>query len=470
MAPFQQAIEIKLKSLPDKPGVYQYFDAGGKLIYVGKAKNLKKRVNSYFTKKPENAKTALLIKQIRDIHYVVVNTEQDALLLENNLIKEHQSKYNIQLKDDKTYPWICIKNEPFPRVFTTRKIINDGSKYFGPYTSGRVMHAMLGLIKDLYTLRTCTLLLSEKNISANKFKVCLEYHIGNCLAPCVAKQTYANYQEQISQVENLLKGNTGAVIQALKEQMSSYASAQEYELAHACKNKINLLEKYQSKSTIVSPSIHDVDVCTLIEDEQSAFVNYLIIQKGAIIQAYTVEITKKLDEQRDDILSYVLPELRNRFSSNSKIILLDAAVGFSINGVNFMVPSRGEKKQLIDLSLRNATYYKIEKQKKEKITQPEKHEQRILEQIKTEFRLEKLPVHMECFDNSNIQGTNPVSACVVFKDGKPSKKDYRHFNVKTVIGADDFATMEEIVYRRYKRILDEKDALPQLIVIDGGKG
>jgi excinuclease ABC subunit C len=470
MADLNQALELKLKSLPDKPGVYQYFDSGGKLIYVGKAKNLKKRVGSYFTKTPENAKTAILIRQISDLQYIVVNTEQDALLLENNLIKEHQPKYNIQLKDDKTYPWICIKNEAFPRVFSTRKIIDDGSKYFGPYTSGKVMHAMLELIKELYPLRTCQLVLSEKNIADKKFNVCLEYHIGNCLAPCIGNHTVEEYQEQINQIETLLRGNTSGVLLSLRQNMNHFAAAHQYEQAHVYKNKIMLLEKYQSKSTIVSPTINDVDVCTLIEDQQSAFVNYLIIHKGAIIQAYTSEISKKLDEKRDEILSYVIPQLRNRFRSSSKTLLLDSPVDFSINGLYIIVPSRGEKKQLIDLSLRNAHYYKIEKQKKEKITHPEKHEQRLLEQIKNDFRLKELPIHIECFDNSNIQGSSPVAACVVFKNGKPSKKDYRHFNVKTVVGADDFATMEEIVYRRYKRILEEKSDLPQLIVIDGGKG
>lgn len=470
MASSHDHILLKLKILPEKPGIYQYYDSNGSILYVGKAKNIKKRVSSYFNKTQENGKTILLVKKIFDIQYMVVDSELDALLLENNLIKKYQPKYNIQLKDDKTYPWICIKNEPFPRVFSTRIVIRDGSKYFGPYPSGKVMHTLLNLIKELYPLRNCNYDLSANKIKEKKFKVCLEYHLGNCLGPCEGYQSKALYDENIAQIENLLKGNISSVINFLKDQMSKHASKQEYELAQEMKYKLQTLENYQAKSTIVSPTIHQVDVCTLINEPDSAFVNYLSIHNGAIIHAYTAEIKKKLNETREEVLSYVLPELRERFASESKEVLLDEKLDLKILGINFSVPQRGDKKHLVDLSLRNAKFYKLEKLKKEKIVDPERHTNRILEQLKNDFRLKELPVHMECFDNSNIQGTNPVSACVVFKNAKPSKQDYRHFNVKTVEGPDDFASMEEVVYRRYKRLLEENQSLPQLIVIDGGKG
>lgn len=470
MASKHEELQLKLKTLPEKPGVYQYFDASGTIIYVGKAKNLKKRVASYFNKHQENGKTILLVKRIADIKYIVVDSELDALLLENNLIKKYQPKYNIQLKDDKTYPWICIKNEPFPRVFSTRNVIRDGSKYFGPYPSGKVMHTLLSLIKELYPLRNCNFDLAANKIKEKKYKVCLEYHLGNCLAPCVGYQQKEAYDENIAQIEHLVKGNISSVIQFLKGRMMDHASKQEFELAQEMKNKLQILENYQARSTIVSPSIHEVDVCTMIDGEDSAFVNYLSIHNGAIIHAYTAEVKKKLNETREEVLGYVLPELRERFSSSSKEVLVDDALDLTLQGVQFFVPQRGDKKQLVELSLRNAKFYKLEKQKQDKIKDPEKHTTRILETIKKDFRLQELPVHMECFDNSNIQGTNPVSACVVFKNGKPSKQDYRHFNVKTVEGPDDFASMEEAVYRRYKRLTEEDQPLPQLIVIDGGKG
>lgn len=463
-------LQLKIKTLPEKPGVYQYFDARGTIIYVGKAKNLKKRVSSYFNKTQDNYKTSVLVRKIVNIEYIVVNTELDALLLENNLIKSYQPRYNIQLKDDKTYPWICVKNEAFPRVFSTRQLIKDGSKYFGPYPSGKVMQTLLALIKELYLLRTCHLDLSKQKIEEKKYKVCLEYHIGNCRGGCVGHEKQQDYEEQIVQIEQLLKGNIGSVIGFLKQRMQQHAEKLEYEQAQQLKEKIDTLESYRAKSTIVSPSIHEVDVCTLINEPESAFVNYLSIHNGAIIHAYTAEVKKKLNESSDEVLSYVIPELRERFESQSKEILLVEPVGFALEGIKFSVPQRGDKKELIDLSLRNAKFYKLEKQKQEKIIDPEKHTNRILGQIKTDFRLKEMPVHIECFDNSNIQGTNAVSACVVFRNGKPSKKDYRHFNVKTVEGPDDFATMEEVVYRRYKRLLDEQQGLPQLIVIDGGKG
>ena len=470
MSHVSAALQLKIKTLPEKPGVYQYFDARGTIIYVGKAKNLKKRVSSYFNKTQDNYKTSVLVRKIVNIEYIVVNTELDALLLENNLIKSYQPRYNIQLKDDKTYPWICVKNEAFPRVFSTRQLIKDGSKYFGPYPSGKVMQTLLALIKELYLLRTCHLDLSKQKIEEKKYKVCLEYHIGNCRGGCVGHEKQEDYEEQIVQIEQLLKGNIGSVIGFLKQRMQQHAEKLEYEQAQQLKEKIDTLESYRAKSTIVSPSIHEVDVCTLINEPESAFVNYLSIHNGAIIHAYTAEVKKKLNESSDEVLSYVIPELRERFESQSKEIILSEPVGFNLEGIKFSVPQRGDKKELIDLSLRNAKFYKLEKQKQEKIIDPEKHTNRILGQIKTDFRLKEIPLHIECFDNSNIQGTNAVSACVVFRNGKPSKKDYRHFNVKTVEGPDDFATMEEVVYRRYKRLLDEQQSLPQLIVIDGGKG
>ena len=466
----KENLQLKLKTLPEKPGIYQYFDAAGTIIYVGKAKNLKKRVASYFNKTQDNGKTILLVKRIVDIQYMVVDTELDALLLENNLIKKYQPKYNIQLKDDKTYPWICIKNEPFPRVFSTRNVIQDGSKYFGPYPSGKVMHTLLSLIKELYPLRNCSYDLADKKIKEKRYKVCLEYHLGNCLAPCVSYESKTHYDEKISQIENLVKGNITSVIQFLKDKMLYHAQNHEFEQAQEMKVKLETLENYKAKSTIVSPTIHQVDVCTLIDEPDAAFVNYLCIHNGAIIHAYTAEVKKKLNETREEVLSFVLPELRSRFSSVSKEVLLDAKLDLKLEGINFFVPQKGDKKHLVDLSLRNAKFYRLEKQKQEKIIDPERHSNRIMEQIKTDFRLLDLPIHMECFDNSNIQGTNPVSACVVFKNAKPSKKDYRHFNVKTVIGPDDFASMEEAVYRRYKRMVEEGQTLPQLIIIDGGKG
>jgi excinuclease ABC subunit C len=467
----KEQLKDKVRLLPEKPGVYQFFDSSGQIIYVGKAKNLKKRVTSYFAKQHDNGKTILLVKKIANLEYIVVGTELDALLLENNLIKKYQPKYNIQLKDDKTYPWICIKKERFPRVFSTRQLIRDGSKYYGPYGSVRVMNTLLDLIRELYPLRTCALDLSEEKIQQGKFKVCLEYHLGNCKAPCVGKQKEDAYFKMISQIEDLLKGNISGVLKVLRHQMKEQAALFLYEEAQLTKERVQALERYQAKSTVVSPRIHQVDVITMIEEKESAFLNYLSIQNGAIVHAYTTEVKKKLDETRSDILGYVLPELRERYNSSSKEILTDEKPeDFFLSDLQFNVPQRGDKKELLDLSLRNVRFYILEKRKQEKIKNPEKHTERILEQLKKDFRLKDLPIHMECFDNSNFQGTNAVSACVVFKDAKPSKKDYRHFNVKTVEGPDDFATMEEVVYRRYSRMIAEGNDLPQLIVIDGGKG
>lgn len=470
MPSVKEEIQLKLKTLPELPGIYQYFDERGKILYVGKAKNLKKRVSSYFTKTHDNGKTTVLVKQIVDIQYMVVDSEIDAYLLENNLIKKYRPKYNIQLKDDKTYPWICVKNEPFPRIFPTRNCIKDGSKYYGPYPSGKVMHTILDLIKDVYPLRTCALDLSEKKIAEQKHKVCLEYHIGNCLAPCVGLQSNEVYSDNIQQIEHLLKGNISTAIQQLKAKMLDFSNQLDFEAAQKIKLKIDTLQNYQARSTVVSPTIHEVEVCTLIDDNDACFVNYLSINNGAIIHTYTLEIKKKLDESREELLIFALMDFRERFNSQSKEVLTDCAIQQSVPGITFTVPQKGDKKQLVDLSIRNAKYYKLEKLKQVKIVDPERHTQRILEQLKADFRLKELPIHIECFDNSNIQGTNPVSACVVFKDAKPSKKDYRHFNIKTVVGPDDFASMEEVVYRRYKRLKEENESLPQLIIIDGGKG
>ena len=463
-------ISEKLKSLPEKPGIYQYFDKTDTIIYVGKAKNLKKRVNSYFTKNHDTAKTRILVRKIVDIRYIVVDTETDALLLENSLIKKYKPRYNIQLKDDKTYPWICIKNEPFPRVFTTRKVIRDGSKYFGPYPSVKVVNTLLELMKDLFPLRTCALDLKQDKIAAGKFKVCLEYHIGNCKGPCIGTEPESKYNDYIAQIEHIVKGNSASVIRLLKDRMQMAAQQYEFEEAALIKNKISSLEKYRAKSTVVSPTIHEVDVITLEDDENSAFVNYLMISNGAIIHGHTVEVKKKLDESTAEILSFVLTEMRLQFNSQSKEVLVEVSLGLDMNAVNFFVPQRGDKKHLLDLSRRNAKFYKLEKQKQERLKNPEVHTERILQRIQKDFRLQDLPVHMECFDNSNFQGTNAVSACVVFKNGKPSKKDYRHFNIKSVEGPDDFASMREAIFRRYKRMIEEEQELPQLLIVDGGKG
>lgn len=466
----EQDIQQKVKLLPDSPGVYQFFDASNEIIYVGKAKNLKKRVASYFTKHHVQAKTNLLVKRIVDIQYIVVETESDALLLENNLIKKYQPKYNIQLKDDKTYPWICIKNEHYPRIFATRNILKDGSKYFGPYPSVRMMNTLLELFREMFPIRTCSLDLSPQKIKMGNYKVCLEYHIGKCKGPCEGFQTETDYLAMIDQIEGILKGNIHVVIQKLKQLMIQAASEYRFEDAHEHKLKLEQLEKYQKKSTVVSPTIHQVDVITVVEDTESFFVNYLVIHHGAIIHGITTEVKRKLDETKEDVITILLPELRERFQSQAKEVLVESSLEWEMNSLKMFVPQRGDKKALVELSIRNATYYRMEKLKSEKIKDPEKHTRRILETMKKDLRLKELPIHIECFDNSNIQGTNPVSACVVFKNAKPSKQDYRHFNVQTVDGPDDFATMREAVYRRYKRMLDENQSLPNLIIIDGGKG
>ena len=463
-------LKAKIKTLPEKPGIYQYFDEFGKIIYVGKAKSLKKRVNSYFTKNHDTAKTRILVRRIHDIHYIIVDSETDALLLENNLIKKYRPRYNIQLKDDKTYPWICIKNERFPRIFSTRRVIKDGSKYFGPYPSVKIVNTLLELMRELYPLRTCHYDLNEESIEKGKYKVCLEYHIGNCKAPCVGKEKEEDYQEYINQIEHIVKGNIASVIKMLKEKMHAAAEKFEFEEAENLKQKIKSLEKYRAKSTVVSPTIHQVDVLTLDKGEKNAFVNYLVINNGAIIHGHTVEVKKKLDESDAEILTFALLNMREKFNSQSKEILVENSKGLKIEGLKFFTPQRGDKKHLLDLSRRNAKFYRLERQKQEHLKNPEVKSERLLKSIQKDFRLQELPVHMECFDNSNIQGTNPVSACVVFKNGRPSKKDYRHFNIKTVEGPDDFESMREAIYRRYKRLTEEGESLPQLLIVDGGKG
>jgi len=462
-------IKSLIKTLPSNPGVYQYYNKGGTILYVGKAKNLKKRVSSYFTKN-QIGKTAVLVKQITDIKTIVVGSEIEALLLENNLIKKYQPKYNIMLKDDKTYPWICIKNERFSRIFSTRNIVKDGSHYFGPYASVKMMNTVLELIRQLYQLRNCNFNLSEQNINDNKFKVCLEYHIGNCKAPCINEQTEEDYDISISHIKSIIKGNINSVTKHLKPLMKLYADNLQFEKAHFLKEQIETLEKYQSKSVVVSPTINDVDVFSIISDEKYGYVNYLKVINGAIIQGHTIELKKKLEETDDMLLQIGIAELRLRFESNSKEVIVPFKPELEDVNIRFLVPQRGDKKKLLELSERNAKYYRLERNKQKSNISPTKHSDRILERMQKDLRMKVKPVHIECFDNSNIQGTNPVSACVVFKDAKPSKKDYRHFNIKTVEGPDDFASMTEVIYRRYKRLLDEKQPLPQLIIIDGGKG
>ena len=464
-----ESIELQIKTLPNAPGVYQYFDKDNKIIYVGKAKDLKKRVASYFTKTHENGKTRVLVKKIVHIKHIVVNTETDALLLENNLIKKHKPRYNVLLKDDKSYPWICIKKERFPRVFMTRNVIKDGSEYFGPYTSVKTVKVLLDLIKDLYPLRTCSFDLSAKNISESKYKVCLEYHLKNCKGACEGFETEANYNESIKEIRNIIKGNFKESLEKFQQVMLDFATKMEFEEAQKIKDKLTLLSNYQAKSTIVNPSINNVDVFSIISDETHGYANFLKISNGAIIQSHTTEIKKKLDETDQELLELFIIEIRQRFNSQSPEIYVPFEVDLGEN-IKVTVPKLGDKKRIVELSERNAKYYRQEQFKQIKIVDPERHVNRIMAQMKKDLRLSEEPKHIECFDNSNIQGTNPVAACVVFKDGKPSKKDYRHFNIKTVEGPDDFASMEEVVYRRYSRMLAENESLPQLIVIDGGKG
>jgi len=463
------SLELQLKTLPDSPGVYQYYDKNEDVIYVGKAKNLKKRVTSYFTKNHENAKTRILVKQIVDIKHIVVDTETDALLLENNLIKKYKPKYNILLKDDKTYPWICIKKERFPRVFMTRRYIKDGSEYFGPYTNIKTVRVLLDLIKELYSIRTCSYDLSQQKINEGKYKVCLEYHLKNCKGGCEGLQTEIKYQEEITAIRNIVKGNFKESLDKFNQMMLAFSENMEFEEAQKIKEKVSLLSNYQAKSTIINPSINNVDVFSIISDETHGYANFFKISNGAIIQSHTTEIKKKLDETDKQILELFIVEIRHRFNSQTKEIYVPFQVDLG-EELKVTIPKLGDKKRIIELSERNAKYYRQEQFKQIKIVDPERHVKRIMAQMKKDLRLSQDPRHIECFDNSNIQGTHPVAACVVFRDGKPSKKEYRHYNIKTVEGPDDFASMEEVVYRRYKRLLEEEASLPQLIIVDGGKG
>jgi excinuclease ABC subunit C len=459
-----------LSSLPESPGVYQFYDKDGRLIYVGKAKSLKRRVSSYFHKDHDSGKTTVMVRQIADIKTIKVETEMDALLLENNLIKKHQPKYNVNLRDDKTYPWICIKKENFPRVFYTRKLIRDGSEYFGPYTSVKMIETLLDLFSQLYKLRTCSLSLIKENIEKKKFKICLEYHIGNCKGPCEGLQSEEDYSSNIQQIRLILKGSIGSVISHLNEQMQQHASRFEYEDAQQVKEKLERLEKFHRKSVIVNPAIHNVDVFSIKSEENFAVVNFLKVMNGSIVQAHTVELKKKLDETNEELLELAIAELRERFASDSSEIILPFHLDLEIKDVEIIIPKIGDKKHLLLLSEKNVMYYLQEKQLQFEKTNPENKVLRLLETMKKDLRLKDLPRHIECFDNSNFQGDFAVAALTVFRNGKPSKKEYRHFNIKTVEGPDDFASMEEIVTRRYKRMIDEGQELPQLIVIDGGKG
>ena len=467
------AAEEKFKSilslLPDKPGIYQFIDSSGTVIYVGKAKNLKKRVTSYFSKN-QSGKTIVLLRKTQDIRHIVVDNESDALLLENNLIKRHQPRYNILLKDDKTFPWICIKKEPFPRVFSTRNAIRDGSHYFGPYTSALMVKTLIALIRQLYKLRTCSHSLTDSNISAGKFKVCLEYHIGNCKAPCIGLQQETEYLESIQQIKDILKGNISTVIDHLKNLMTGYSSELRFEEAQTIKDKIEILSRFRSRSTVVSNTIKNVDVFAFTQEADNAYVNYLKVVQGAVIQALTVELKIRIDEEKESILAFAITEIRQRLSSDSPEIIVPFKPDILISKIKYTVPQAGEKHKLLELAERNAIYYKLEQKKKRMEHSPQVRTGKNLEKLKNDLHMPDLPVHIECFDNSNIMGKNPVAACVVFRNARPSKNDYRHFNIKTVTGPDDFSSMEEIVFRRYKRMIDEKQNLPQLVIIDGGKG
>lgn len=465
--------EVNFKSilslLPDKPGVYQFIDLEGIVLYVGKAKNLKKRVTSYFSKN-QSGKTIVLLRKTSDIRHIVVEFESDALLLENNLIKKHQPRYNILLKDDKTYPWICIKKEPYPKVFSTRNPVRDGSVYFGPYTSGLMVKTLITLIRQLYKLRTCTLNLTQSNINAGKFKACLEYHIGNCKAPCIGLQTEDDYNESIVQIKEILKGNSSVVIDHLKKLMTKYSAELRFEDAQLIKEKIEILSGFRSRSAVVSNTIRNVDVFGFAQDADNAYVNYLKVVQGAIIQALTVELKIRIDEEKESILAFAITEIRQRLLSDSHEIILPFKPDILIDKVKYTVPMAGEKQKLLELAERNAIYYKLEQKKKKLEHSPQVRTGKNLEKLKNDLHMPDIPSHIECFDNSNIMGTNPVAACVVFRGARPSKKEYRHFNIKSVTGPDDFASMEEVIFRRYKRMIEEEQGLPQLVIVDGGKG
>lgn len=457
-------------NLPETPGIYQYLDSEGTIIYVGKAKNLKRRVYSYFAKEHESRKTRVLVTRIADIRYIVVNTEEDALLLENNLIKKYRPRYNVLLKDDKSYPSICVSNEYFPRVFKTRKLIRDGSTYFGPYSHVPSMMAMLELIKRLYPLRTCNLALTPENIAAGKFKVCLEYHIKNCKGPCIGAQSHEEYMKSIAEIREILKGNTQSISNALMEEMQKLAEELRFEEAQKVKEKYELIENYRSKSEVVSSVIHNIDVFSIETDESSAYINYLHITNGCVNQAFTFEYKMRVNESKEELLQLGIVEMRERYQSQSKEIIVPFELDMEMNGVTFTVPQRGDKKHLLELSLLNVKQYKVDRLKQAEKLNPEQRSARLMKEIQTQLGLERLPVHIECFDNSNIQGSDAVAACVVFRKTKPSKKEYRKYNIKTVTGPDDYASMQEVVRRRYTRILEEQGELPDVILTDGGKG
>ncbi len=466
----QEHIQSILRLLPHDPGVYQYFDSEGKVIYVGKAIDLKNRVSSYFRKTVDRGKTRILVQHIVDIKYIVVESEMDALLLENSLIKKYQPRYNILLKDDKTYPSIVIKNEAFPRIYATRQRIKDGSEYLGPYTSTRVMHGVLDLMKKIFPIRTCSLNLSDANIQAKKFKVCLEYHLGNCLGPCEGKQNREDYEQNVQAIRKIVSGNYNETLREFRRHLKESVAEYRFEQAHEIQSKIELLEGFQAKSTIVNPGIHNVDVFSIVSDKIAGFVNYMKINNGVVVHGYTAEFRKRLDESDAEILEHAILTLRDRFNSNSKEIYLPFEAGIAMEGIRFTVPLKGDKKKLVELSERNAKLCMIDSHKQQEFVDPERHVKRIMETLKSDLRMPETPVHIECFDNSNIQGTNAVGACVVFKNAKPSKADYRIFNIQTVQGPDDFESMREVVFRRYSRLLEEAEPIPQLIIIDGGKG
>lgn len=457
-------------NLPETPGIYQYLDSEGTIIYVGKAKNLKRRVYSYFAKEHESRKTRVLVTRIADIRYIVVNTEEDALLLENNLIKKYRPRYNVLLKDNKSYPSICVSNEYFPRVFKTRKLIRDGSTYFGPYSHVPSMMAMLELIKRLYPLRTCNLALTPENIAAGKFKVCLEYHIKNCKGPCIGAQSHDEYMKSIAEIREILKGNTQSISNALMEEMQKLAEELRFEEAQKVKEKYELIENYRSKSEVVSSVIHNIDVFSIETDESSAYINYLHITNGCVNQAFTFEYKMWVNESKEELLQLGIVEMRERYQSQSKEIIVPFELDMEMNGVTFTVPQRGDKKHLLELSLLNVKQYKVDRLKQAEKLNPEQRSARLMKEIQTQLGLDRLPVHVECFDNSNIQGSDAVAACVVFRKTKPSKKEYRKYNIKTVTGPDDYASMQEVVRRRYTRILEEQGELPDVILTDGGKG
>ena len=460
-----------VSNLPEKPGIYQYLNAEGTIIYVGKAKNLKRRVYSYFSKEHQPGKTRVLVSKIADIRYIVVNSEEDALLLENNLIKKYKPRYNVLLKDDKTYPSICVQNEYFPRVFKTRRIIRNGSSYYGPYSHSPSMHAVLDLIKHLYPLRTCNLNLSPENIRAGKFNVCLEYHIKNCAGPCIGLQSQEEYLKNIAEIKEILKGNTQEISRLLYERMQDLAAEMKFEEAQKVKEKYALIENYRSKSEVVSSVLHNIDVFSIEEDgEKSAFINYLHITNGAINQAFTFEYKKKLNETKEELLTLGIIEMRERYKSASREIIVPFDIEIELNDVTFTIPQRGDKKKLLELSLLNVKQYKADRMKQAEKLNPEQRSMRLMKEIQQELHLDRLPMQIECFDNSNIQGTDAVAACVVFKKAKPSKSDYRKYNIKTVVGADDYASMKEVVRRRYQRAIEEESPLPDLIITDGGKG